>query len=61
MTKTLTNDEEGARAELRRLMGLFMRCGCGGPQPSLGNSRADEHAKECHYRIEVQGGVNAGR
>lgn len=31
------------------------RCDCAGPQPSPEKSRADEHAKDCPYRVEVEG------
>jgi hypothetical protein len=30
-------------------------CRCAGPQPSLSNPRADEHASDCPYRVEVEG------
>ena len=33
----------------------FELCRCAGPQPSLDNPRADEHAADCPYRREVQG------
>lgn len=35
----------------------FRLCKCAGPQPSMNNPRADEHAKECPYRVEVEGDV----
>ncbi len=53
--------EDDGRTELRRLMSLFMQCDCGGPQPSRNNPRADEHARECPYRVEVEGNVDSGQ
>lgn len=32
----------------------FRLCGCAGPQPSRDNPRADEHARSCPYRLEVE-------
>ena len=55
----ISNEEDG-RAELRKNMELFMLCTCGGPQPSMNNSRADEHRKDCPYRVEVEGSGNSG-
>lgn len=41
---------------------LYVRlCRCAGPQPSLSNPRVDEHARECPYRIEVEGDGDSGR
>lgn len=37
----------------------FELCNCAGPQPSLNNSRADEHVEECPYRGEVEGDGNS--
>jgi hypothetical protein len=35
---------------------LYIRlCRCAGPQPSPTNSKADEHARGCPYRAEVEG------
>lgn len=31
-------------------------CDCAGPQPSEDNPRLDGHARECPYRVEVEGG-----
>jgi hypothetical protein len=55
------DSEDNGRAELRRLLLLFIRCNCGGPQPSLNNSRADEHRDDCPYRIEVECDGNSGQ
>jgi hypothetical protein len=35
----------------------FKLCNCAGPQPSRANTRADEHAKECPYRLEIESDV----
>lgn len=32
----------------------FELCRCAGPQPSRSNPRADEHARDCQYRVEVE-------
>jgi hypothetical protein len=38
---------------------LWLRlCGFGGPQPSRDNQRADEHANDRRYRVEVEGDVD---
>lgn len=37
---------------------LYLKlCDCAGPQPSLSNARADEHAPDCPYRREVEADV----
>lgn len=55
------NGEADGRAELRRLTRLYYDlCNCGATQPSLNNSRADEHRADCPYRIEVLNDGNSG-
>ena len=47
---------EGRRAEARDYITLFTQlCDCAGPQPSRERSRAEEHAADCPYRMEVEG------
>jgi hypothetical protein len=57
----LMGDGESRDGGDRDFPSLYMRlCRCAGPQPSLTNSKADLHAKDCPYRIEVEGDVNSG-
>lgn len=52
----MSDKHETARAEGRDYVTLYLKlCGCAGPQPSLDNPRADEHDRECPYRLEVEG------
>jgi hypothetical protein len=45
------------RAKLARLTRTWVElCDCGGPQPSLDNPKADEHAGDCKYREAVEKG-----
>lgn len=47
--------------ESRDYVTLFIRlCNCAGPQPSKTSARADEHDKECPYRLEVNEGGDSG-
>jgi len=53
---TLLSEADGTK-EPRDYTWLYGRlCNCAGPQPSLNNTRADEHDRECPYRLEVEGG-----
>ena len=49
---------EGETEVRRDYPSLYINlCDCSGPQPSLNNSRADEHREDCPYRVEVEGDV----
>lgn len=55
--RQLSNVGEAAgRQELARLTRLWFECNCNGVQPSLGDAKADEHAKDCPYRVAVEKG-----
>lgn len=58
MGVVMGEDEGGARRtrlDGRDLVSLYARlCDCAGPQPSIHNSRLDEHAADCPFRVEVE-------
>lgn len=52
---------DGGEESRRDYPSLYIElCCCAGPQPSLSNPRADEHAHDCPYRIEVEPNGNSG-
>lgn len=57
-----TDDQPATPKTTRDYTSLFIElCDCAGPQPGLNNSRADEHATDCPYRVEVERDGNSGQ
>ncbi len=43
------------RIDIRELTRLWQKlCSCAGPQPSMSNSRTEDHQPDCLYAVKVE-------
>lgn len=56
----IESDEKYDVAVMRSMTKLYEDlCDCAGPQPSIGNTRMDEHSLDCPYSLRVEAEVRA--